>query len=175
MTVELSEAPLVRHYRRAEEELAGWDVEISTSALDQHVVCQLTGLTYVRADEMTEYEYGEYMDAILLATQPAQMRVEGVGPWTLTPCTCCRERNCALLCTCGRECECAGGEPVVFREMTVRDYHRVAPYHVLDQYALVAMLTGGDVDDMPWAVYRTVQAAIQRSRRNPTWPRKAGR
>ena len=186
--ITLSDTPRVRHYRRAEEELAGWDVRISTSALDQHVACQLSDLSYVRADEMTDYEYAPYMDAIIEATVPERMRVDGTGPWTLTQCACCRRPDCILLCTC-RPAPCAAtqddpsrcstspsgeGQQVVFREMTVRDYHRVAPYHLLDQYALVELLTGGDVDEWPWGLYRTVLTAIQRSRRNPTWPRSAG-
>ena len=166
--------PLVKHYRQAERELAAWAAQgggdVSPARADMHVAGQLLGTPYAKLVAMTYRQYHPYAVSIGEATYPPQMRVEGRGPWQLTPCECCP--TCGLLCTCGAECkdDCKGGDSITFRECMSEDFLASRPYGVADQYALVEMLAGEPIDGWQYRLYRTVSAAVTRSMTDPFWP-----
>ena len=174
--------PLVKHYKAAELELSAWAQEggkpVTTSNLDMHVAGQLLGTSYAKLDRMTFRQYKPYLDIIAEATYPERMRVLGTGPWKLVPLgdpfkPC--EVNCGILCTCpfpSFETEFLNTDAgaIEFREMLTEDYHAVAPYNIIDQYALAERLLGHKIDDMPQARFRTLAVAIQRSFTDPFWP-----
>lgn len=176
--VELHGTPTVRHYRLAERDLAALGVQATTSALDQHVVCQLSDLTYAQVDAMADiWDYQPYATALAEAIRPVRVRAEGIGPWTLTSCGCCMAPECIPICTCGAACDPGpdadcGDWTVTFRPVTPRDYHVAAPYHVMDTYRLAELVTGESVDDLEWRRYRTLNAAITRAQYDPFWPRR---
>lgn len=169
--------PLVGHYRRAERELSAWQMQaggepVTQSRLDMHVASQLLGSSYAELRYMSQRQYYPQQQVISEATYPIRMRVAGTGPWTLSECNCCQ--TCGLLCTCQpspcSEPDCQKASATSFREMMTEDYHHVAPNHIMDQYALVELLTEQPVEDWPYSRYRTVAVAIQRSFTDPFWP-----
>ena len=182
MVTDKKVVPLVKHYRLAERELSAWALEggkpVTTSNLDMHVASQLLGVSYANLDKMTFRQYKPYADVISAATYPEFVRVMGTGPWKLVPLgdpyqPC--QIDCGLICTCPfspSEIEFLDTDigAIEFREMLTEDYHAVAPYNIMDQYALAERLLGKKIDEMPQSLFRTVSVAIQRSFNDPFWP-----
>ncbi len=161
--------PLVSHYRRATRELEGMGEEPTQARLDMHVISQIDDAGLSALARMTWAEYRPRFDALSRAIYPERARVmrdtEDDSRWLVTPCACCVQ--CGLICGCepcgDAACERAGMPRTVrLREMMVADYLEVAPDNVLDEFLLVARLSGEEIDAWPYGWYRTIAVAAQR-------------
>ena len=170
------EQPLAKHFKAAELQLYQWQNNggdpVVPTRIDMHVLSQLSEYTFMKLDRMSMFEYQPLLTWLQTQTMMPIARVEGVGPWSIIPCHCCMD--CGILCTCGRECECEGGEPLFkFREFMTRDFHATAlGSSLIDTYKRAELLAGMPVEDMPYGEFRLLDLAIGRSISSPFWPRE---
>lgn len=169
------ETPLVKHFMYAEQELRSWQMEPITSRLDQHVLSQLTDWTYLQLQNAEYYEFANELGQMGLLSVPVNMRVEGTKPWKLYVCDCCNKQDdktkrCGQLCTCGFECTCGSTEFYNLRPLRGADMHVVAPTSWMNRWRAVQVLCGlPDISEMPYAVFNTLELAVNRSLNSPFW------
>lgn len=166
--------PLVRHYRLAQRELEAWAAHTGESPtpalLDFHVAGQLYDTTFARLRAMPAPQSRPYLLAVLSSIRHPQLRIEGTGPWTFTEVEDCADGQ--RLCHCVNDAcpqfgAAAGGRVITMREMMTEDYFQVAPYHVVDVYALVEILTGEMIDEWEYGLYRAIGDAAMLAMSSP--------